>query len=70
MAIKKKMAEKKTATTMQKKEDMKKRGLASPDYADALACTFFVKVARSDVKSYRSRQPARIAKDIDYKIFG
>jgi len=49
---------------------MKKRGLASPDYADALACTFFVKVARSDVKSYRSRQPARIAKDIDYKIFG
>ena len=55
---------------LEKKEDMKKRGLASPDYADALACTFFVKVARSDVKSYRSRQPARIAKDIDYKIFG
>jgi hypothetical protein len=55
---------------LESKEEMKKRGLASPDYADALAVTFFVKVARSDVKSYRNNKVGRVAKDIDYKIFG
>lgn len=28
------------AIQLERKEDMKKRGLASPDWADALACTF------------------------------
>lgn len=55
---------------LESKEEMKKRGLASPDFGDALAVTFFVKVARSDVKSYRNRQTGRVAKDIDYKVFG
>ena len=28
------------ALVLERKEDMKKRGLSSPDWADALACTF------------------------------
>ena len=33
---------------LESKEDMHKRGLPSPDKADALACTFFARVARKD----------------------
>jgi hypothetical protein len=36
------------AIQLEKKEDMKKRGLASPDIADALCLTFSYPVARSD----------------------
>jgi hypothetical protein len=36
------------AIILEKKEDMKKRGLASPDLADALALTFAYPVAASD----------------------
>jgi hypothetical protein len=35
-------------TQLEKKKDMKKRGLASPDNADALACTFAFPVERRD----------------------
>ena len=53
------------------KEEMKNRGFASPDHADALACTFAVNVARHDLRSSRGNgQKAKIAKGIDYKIFG
>lgn len=57
---------------LESKEEMKKRGLASPDDADALACTFAVKVARRDLKTGRnnSMNRARIARDLDYPIFG
>lgn len=41
-------------TILEAKEDMKKRGLPSPDKADTLALTFAVKVARRD----RNRQRA------------
>ena len=36
------------AIILEKKEDMKKRGLASPDLADALALTFAYPVAAHD----------------------
>ena len=36
------------AIVLEKKEDMKKRGLASPDLADALALTFAYPVAATD----------------------
>ena len=36
------------AIILEKKEDLKKRGLASPDLADALALTFAYPVAASD----------------------
>jgi hypothetical protein len=52
---------------LEPKDEMKKRGLHSPDYADALVCTFAVKVARSDLNSSRRRQ-APTAEGVDYKI--
>jgi hypothetical protein len=41
---------------MEKKDDMKKRGLASPDLADALALTFAEGIAPDDVRS----KPVRV----------
>lgn len=55
---------------LESKEDMKRRGLHSPDHGDALACTFAVQVARADSRSYRGSKVGRVAKDVDYKIFG
>ena len=40
---------------LQKKEDMKKRGLASPDMADALAMTFAYPVAPKGMGKYRGQ---------------
>lgn len=40
---------------LESKEEMHKRGLASPDNADALACTFFMRVARRDSAASRNR---------------
>lgn len=56
---------------LEAKEDMKKRGLASPDDGDALACTFAVNVARRDRAASRAgTKPGRVARDVDYSIFG
>lgn len=58
-------------TMLEPKEEMKKRGLTSPDNGDALACTFAVKVARRDMRTSRNRTgPGKVAKDVDYNIFG
>lgn len=54
---------------LESKEELKARGFHSPDDADALCCTFFVNVARRDIQSNRGGG-ARIAKDIDYPLFG
>lgn len=57
---------------LESKEQLKKRGYASPDRADALACTFSIKVARKDQSASRNN-PARrkrSAVDMDYPIFG
>jgi hypothetical protein len=40
---------------MERKEDMSKRGLASPDDADALALTFSEPIARADLALRRRR---------------
>lgn len=53
---------------LEPKEKMKKRGLASPDHGDALACTFAVRVARKDNPVHRYRG-VRIARDVDYPLF-
>lgn len=57
---------------LEAKEEMKRRGLASPDDADALACTFAVKVARKDLFTARGgiHKKARVARDVDYNFFG
>jgi hypothetical protein len=57
---------------LESKEEMKKRGLASPDDGDALACTFAIKVAHRDLRTARrsGQNRARVARDVDYRIFG
>jgi hypothetical protein len=56
---------------LEPKEKMKKRGLSSPDHADALACTFAVRVARTDLTSARKNSGRQnVAQGVDYDIFG
>ncbi len=45
------------AIILEKKEDMKRRGLASPDLADALALTFAYAVAATDHRSQLTGKP-------------
>ena len=54
---------------LEKKEDMKKRGLASPDCADALAMTFARPVALPESRLHaRGREPAMA--ETEYDVFG
>lgn len=46
---------------LEAKEDMKKRGLPSPDKADTLALTFAVTVARRDRDKLRKSNPGHVA---------
>jgi hypothetical protein len=55
---------------LESKEEMKKRGIHSPDNADALACTFAIKVARKDKHASRHGRQSRMAKDVDYDVLG
>lgn len=57
---------------LESKEKMKKRGIASPDNGDALACTFAVKVARADIPASRRRRKRnnQPVPGTDYNIFG
>lgn len=56
---------------LESKDSMKKRGLKSPDYADALALTFAQPIARVDtnLRKRRSRWHNKVA-DTDYDIYG
>lgn len=54
---------------LEAKEEMKKRGLASPDNGDALACTFAVKPARKDLAASRQGIKSKMAKNVDYDVF-
>ena len=47
---------------LESKDDMESRGLASPDKADALACTFFARVRRKDANTGRPRLGNRSTK--------
>lgn len=53
---------------LEPKEKMKDRGFDSPDHADSLACTMAVRVARTDRRIGRQREP-RIAHGVDDNIF-
>jgi len=56
---------------LEAKEKMKKRGLASPDHGDALACTFAIKVARRDIRASRKvRGSGSKVHGVDYDVFG
>lgn len=55
---------------LEPKEEMKRRGHSSPDNADALACTFAVKLAHRDLYASKSlKRKTHVAKDVDYPIF-
>lgn len=53
---------------LEPKEDMKRRGMASPDDGDALACTFAVKVSRKDRPTFRGANRGKIAPGSDYDV--
>lgn len=55
---------------LESKESMKSRGFASPDWADALACTFAKKFARKDRHAHRGYgRGNRMAAGLDAPIF-
>ena len=56
---------------LESKDKMKRRGLASPDNGDALAVTFAVKVARTDIplSRKRARRQGAVA-GTDYDVYG
>lgn len=60
----------KDAVMLESKESMQQRGIPSPDDGDALALTHAKKVARRDLHASRHYAKNRIAKDVDYPIFG
>lgn len=53
---------------LERKDDMKRRGLDSPDIADALALTFATTVAHEDMKTGRGRTWP-MARNVDYDLF-
>lgn len=55
---------------IESKEDMKKRGMASPDCAEALMQTFAKPVARVDLSAGRRRRVVAIAEGVDEYSFG
>lgn len=59
-----------TQLMLERKDEMKKRGLSSPDWAEALALTFSRPVARKDVRHSRSRERVTFATGRDYVILG
>lgn len=57
------------AILLESKEQMKARGLHSPDHGDALALTFAVNVARKDIPVSANRVRNTLARNVDYDIF-
>ena len=57
-----------TQLMLERKDEMKKRGLASPDLADALALTFARPVARVDVRHSSAGSRQRFATGREYAI--
>jgi hypothetical protein len=58
---------------LESKEDMKARGMHSPDHGDALCLTFAVKVARADSRTSRRNMhtpQTRMAHGVEESVFG
>jgi hypothetical protein len=54
---------------LERKDEMKKRGLSSPDVFESLVQCFARPVARTDMKHSRKSGRNRVAADIDYSFF-
>jgi len=57
------------AIILEKKEDMKKRGLASPDHGDALALTFSYPVSPADRSADLAGLAGRSRHEAEYNPF-
>ena len=55
---------------LESKESLKSRGFQSPDEGDALALTFAARVSRKDTRTSKVASRGRVAKDVDYSLFG
>lgn len=55
---------------LESKDEMRDRGVDSPDDVDALALTFAKRFARKDRATSRRRNLGRQARDVDYPLFG
>jgi len=53
---------------LEKKEDMKRRGLASPDQGDAFALTFAAPVARADLSASMANQRRNAVAHTDWDV--
>jgi|TARA_Y100000310_G_scaffold321795_2_gene379953 hypothetical protein len=53
---------------LERKDMMKKRGVASPDMADALALTFAKNFGRSDSRQSKRRSRRNVARGMDYAV--
>lgn len=51
---------------LESKDDMRARGLSSPDWADALACTFFKRFARKDKAQRVRKQGSNVQAGVNY----
>jgi hypothetical protein len=58
----------KNQLALESKKDIRSRGGASPDYADALAMTFAGPVANKSLNILQGRSRTRLAKGVDYKV--
>lgn len=55
---------------LETKEELKGRGFASPNHGDALALTFAVKVPPRGLRAAKSGRRERMARNVDYPIYG
>lgn len=60
----------KDAVMLESKESMKQRGIPSADDGDAFALTFAKRVARKDLAASKYFSGRRVARDVDYPLFG
>ena len=55
---------------LESKESLVDRGFHSPDHGDALALTFAVRPSRLDTRTSKALSRQRVAKDVNYAVFG
>lgn len=55
---------------LERKDEMKRRGFHSPDFAEALAQTFALPVARTDMKHSRHNRRGHVAQGVNSPVFG
>lgn len=57
-----------TKKKLESKDELSRRGIPSPDDADALACTFAARVPRRDSRTSKNRGGARVVSGVDQSV--